>query len=217
MYRPPVLCDGLAPTVRFDTGSAVIAEDDRAALSRLANQVACPNSNLVVAGFTDTSGSERFNVELSIERAQNVVEALREPFAAMLMPQSANAYAEEYPVVATADGVNEAANRRAEVFLGYRCSEREMIVKSLAPSEPLGNIADARPYARANGGIEPIRVTLHRRNIDGAVDPADVARLDDIAKALVRDLGASPAAIFPMLAGGACLAPGEDERIDIEY
>lgn len=217
VYRPPVLCDGLARTVRFDTGSATVRDEDLVGLSRLADRIACPNSNLVVAGFTDTTGSERTNINLSLARAESVIASLREPYAGMLLPQYANAYAEAYPIVPTADGVDEAANRRAEVFLGYRCPAAEEVVESLAPGEALGNLAATKPYIASGEGLTPIKVTLHRRELTGLVEPADADRLDAIVQGLVNDLGAPPTAIFPMVAGGACLAPGENERIDIEY
>ncbi|MFN6933655.1 MAG: CHAT domain-containing protein [Tsuneonella sp.] len=215
--REPVICDGLARTVHFDLGSAVPVTPDMVRLDLLSRQIACPNSNLVVAGFTDSSGSERTNIDLSVARAQSVVAALGEPFARRLMPAYVNAYAEKYQVTATADGVVEPANRRAEVFLDYRCTDPEFVVKSLAPGELPGPISQTKVYDQSAATLEPIRVTLHRRDLSGTIDTETYTRLDEIGRLLAQDLGAPPAAIFPMIAGGACLAIGENERIDIEY
>lgn len=71
---------------------------------------------LLVAGHADRSGVESYNASLSQRRADAVRAAL---IGAGMRPErvSVTAHGESAPMVATADGVREPRNRRAEIVL----------------------------------------------------------------------------------------------------
>jgi outer membrane protein OmpA-like peptidoglycan-associated protein len=73
-----------------------------------------PFAEIVVAGHTDRSGDEAYNTYLAQQRAEAVATALREqgiPAERIRVTQ----YGETAPAVPTADGVQEALNRRVEI------------------------------------------------------------------------------------------------------
>ena len=71
-------------------------------------------SRVVVVGHTDRAGSEPYNTELSLRRAETIAEDLKrlgvEPGII-----SVDAKGEAEPAIATPDGVAEQLNRRAEI------------------------------------------------------------------------------------------------------
>ncbi|MGE0734559.1 MAG: OmpA family protein [Alphaproteobacteria bacterium] len=77
---------------------------------------AAQTSRISVYGHTDRSGSEAYNLDLSKRRAASVQNALvRGGVQANRITSSA--FGESRPAVATADGVREARNRRAEITI----------------------------------------------------------------------------------------------------
>jgi outer membrane protein OmpA-like peptidoglycan-associated protein len=101
---------------------------DRSNLNTLANDTlaqnisrikACNASSIKVVGYTDTSGSPKYNLVLSQKRAQVVVDAL----AAAGLPVaiiSADAAGEAVLEKPTADGVREPLNRRSVVTVQFQ-------------------------------------------------------------------------------------------------
>lgn len=103
--------------VNFDTGKAVLAEEDKAALCQTAAQAeAMDNALMLVVGYTDSTGSEEFNQELSEKRASRVVNYLQQacgwkPYR-MLTPTG---MAEADPLADNETDYGKAQNRRVAV------------------------------------------------------------------------------------------------------
>ena len=103
--------------VTFSSGSADINPGFYDTLNTVAESlIKYPNSLVDVYGFTDTTGSDAFNQSLSEQRAQAVADYL----AARGVARSRFAtrgFGESYDQlrIKTADGVDEALNRRVEI------------------------------------------------------------------------------------------------------
>ncbi|MEM1195465.1 MAG: OmpA family protein [Pseudomonadota bacterium] len=103
--------------VTFARGSADINPGFYTTLDTVAESlIKYPNSLIDVYGFTDTTGSDAFNQRLSEQRAQAVADYL----AARGVARSRFAtrgFGESYDQlrIKTADGVDEALNRRVEI------------------------------------------------------------------------------------------------------
>jgi outer membrane protein OmpA-like peptidoglycan-associated protein len=103
--------------VTFARGSADINPGFYDTLNTVAESlIKYPNSLVDVYGFTDTTGSDTLNQRLSEQRAQSVADYLaargvaRSRFATRGFGESY-----DYLRVKTADGVDEALNRRVEI------------------------------------------------------------------------------------------------------
>ncbi len=103
--------------VNFDTGKAVLSEQGKADLCQAASQAqATKNAFLLVVGYTDSTGSEEFNQELSEKRASRVVNHLQQacgwkPYR-MLTPTG---MAKADPVADNSTPEGKAQNRRVAV------------------------------------------------------------------------------------------------------
>ena len=103
--------------VNFDTGQAVLSEQAKADLCVAASQAdATDNALLLVVGYTDSTGSEDFNQELSEKRASRVVNFLQQkcgwkPYR-MLTPTG---MAESDPMADNSTPEGKAQNRRVAV------------------------------------------------------------------------------------------------------
>ena len=103
--------------VNFDTGQAVLSEQAKADLCAAATQAdATDNALLLVVGYTDSTGSEDFNQELSEKRASRVVNFLQQkcgwkPYR-MLTPTG---MAESDPMADNSTPEGKAQNRRVAV------------------------------------------------------------------------------------------------------
>lgn len=75
-----------------------------------------PKTAVHVLGFTDSDGSEAYNLELSQRRAQSVANYLASQgvVAGRLAPKG---YGEAYPVASNATANGKAQNRRAEIYI----------------------------------------------------------------------------------------------------
>jgi len=63
--------------INFETGQALIKEDSHALLKNIADIAErCPKSNFEISGHTDSTGNLNFNMRLSEQRAQAVVDHL---------------------------------------------------------------------------------------------------------------------------------------------
>jgi outer membrane protein OmpA-like peptidoglycan-associated protein len=68
----------LVKSVYFDTGSAALSDDDRAALDEVSGFLSqYPIATVVITGYADTQGSLEANRALAQRRAQSVAQALR--------------------------------------------------------------------------------------------------------------------------------------------
>ena len=103
--------------VNFDTGKAVLSEQAKADLCTSANQAnGMDNALLLVVGYTDSTGSQEFNQELSEKRASRVVNHLQQacgwkPYR-MLTPTG---MAEADPAADNTTPEGKAQNRRVAV------------------------------------------------------------------------------------------------------
>lgn len=103
--------------VYFDTGKAVLSESAKAELCGTASQAeAMDNALLLVVGYTDSTGSQDFNQELSEKRASKVVNHLQQacgwkPYR-MLTPTG---MAEADPLADNETTYGKSQNRRVAV------------------------------------------------------------------------------------------------------
>jgi OOP family OmpA-OmpF porin len=101
--------------VFFDFNASKIDAGGASVVDSIAAEVRKQNIQAVnIVGYTDTSGSKKYNKRLSAKRANSVRDALvaRGINANLLMVDSMG---EENLMVPTADDVREPANRRAEI------------------------------------------------------------------------------------------------------
>lgn len=104
--------------VFFDWDKSDITPEAESILDNaISNYADCSNTRVVIAGYTDRSGSAIYNKGLSQRRAETVRSYMGGkgiPDAAM----QAEGFGETNPRVPTADGVRELQNRRVEITYG---------------------------------------------------------------------------------------------------
>jgi OOP family OmpA-OmpF porin len=101
--------------VFFDFNASKVDAGGSSVVDSIAAEIKKQNIRSVnVVGYTDTSGSKKYNKRLSAKRANSVRDALvaRGVDANLLMIDSMG---EDNLMVPTADDVREPANRRAEI------------------------------------------------------------------------------------------------------
>ena len=101
--------------VFFDFDQSTLGAGAQSVLDAVASEVSKRSLNsITVVGHADTSGSESYNQKLAMRRAEAVRQALvqRGISASMIKTDSRG---ELEPLVQTADGVREPANRRAQI------------------------------------------------------------------------------------------------------
>ena len=101
-------------SVAIGTGKYITAEAAPILDSSLEANRNCSNAPVMVAGYTDLSGSDSYNQALSERRAY----AVRDYLTARGVEASAistQGFGETNPRVPTADGVRELQNRRTEI------------------------------------------------------------------------------------------------------
>ncbi|MGF6395873.1 OmpA family protein [Pseudomonas plecoglossicida] len=103
--------------VLFDTGRAELRSANHRNIQQLAGYLqANPERRVLVEGFTDSTGSDAFNQQLSERRAASVANALRRQGVAAERITSAG-YGKEYPVASNDDAQSRQLNRRVEVII----------------------------------------------------------------------------------------------------
>lgn len=111
--------------VFFDFNSATLSPQARDALKQAAAAQKAGNAAVVATGHADRSGSDGYNMALSLRRANAVKLALgREGVPAAAITVAGRG--ESQPLVPTADGVREPQNRRVEVAVGVVVSANDM-------------------------------------------------------------------------------------------
>lgn len=111
----------MASAILFDSGSASLSPEGKAAISEVANILAdIPSRSFQVAGHTDnipiSNHSFKSNWDLSSARAVSVVKHLIENGMA-LENVSAAGYAETHPVASNKTEAGRAQNRRIEIVM----------------------------------------------------------------------------------------------------
>ncbi|MGK6354485.1 OmpA family protein [Sphingomonas sp. DT-207] len=115
---PPVVCTPGPYIVFFDWDKSDITPEAASILDNaISNYQNCGNSQVMLAGHADRSGSASYNVGLSQRRADSVRAYLtsRGIGDGVITTQ---AFGESRPRVETADGVRELQNRRVEITYG---------------------------------------------------------------------------------------------------
>jgi outer membrane protein OmpA-like peptidoglycan-associated protein len=122
---PPVPPPPPPPAPEAARTYLVFFDWDRADLSDRARQIVAEaaqasthvqTTRIEVNGYTDLSGTEAYNQQLSVRRAKSVeAELIKDGVAANEI--AIHGYGEENPLVPTAKGVREPQNRRVEIIL----------------------------------------------------------------------------------------------------
>ena len=103
--------------ILFQTGKAVIAKNSTKLLDQLVLvAMGCPEKIIMVAGYTDSRGSDKNNKRLSRKRAQAVVNYLQEK-GINKKNLKAMGYGEEKPVATNRTPKGRALNRRIEFIV----------------------------------------------------------------------------------------------------
>lgn len=103
--------------VLFDTGQANLRSGSRRTLERLADTLkANPDRRVVVEGFTDSTGSEELNLELSQQRAEAVERALTQMGVEDDRIET-RGYGQQYPVASNDTAAGRQMNRRVEIVI----------------------------------------------------------------------------------------------------
>jgi outer membrane protein OmpA-like peptidoglycan-associated protein len=103
-------------TIFFGYNSANLDADRLSEVNGIAARARQMNAkNIVIEGHADRSGSSKYNLKLSQKREATIQNAL--VVAGLNASVSGQAYGEDRPAVATADGIPEARNRRVVVTL----------------------------------------------------------------------------------------------------
>ncbi len=100
--------------ILFKTGGATITKSSYKLLDQLVLvAMGCPDQTIIVAGYTDSRGSDKNNKKLSQKRAQAVVNYLQEKGVSNKSLR-AMGYGEENPVATNRTSKGRALNRRIE-------------------------------------------------------------------------------------------------------
>lgn len=114
----------LGDAVLFKTNQSSLSQAADATLSRVAyNLKQFPDTDVTVVGYTDNTGSEQLNQNLSEKRAQSVVDYLE----SQGIPASrlkAVGMGENDPIASNATAEGRAQNRRVEMFI---TADKQMI------------------------------------------------------------------------------------------
>jgi outer membrane protein OmpA-like peptidoglycan-associated protein len=103
--------------VLFDTGKANLKSGAIRSLERVADALKSnPERRVTVEGFTDSTGSEQTNLELSQRRAEAVERAL-EQMGVDTGRIAARGYGEEFPVADNDSASGRQMNRRVEIII----------------------------------------------------------------------------------------------------
>ena len=104
--------------VFFDWDKSLVTAEAASILDRAAEQYAATEqTNIVLAGNADRSGTEAYNMQLSKRRADAVKVYMTSKGIAETAITT-EAFGESKPLVDTADGVREPQNRRVEMTYG---------------------------------------------------------------------------------------------------
>ena len=104
-------------TVLFDFDSWTLTAEDLKVITEVINNArAGGQGHITIVGHTDTSGSDAYNMKLSVKRANVVVEALVDLGARRAAIQASGVGKTDL-AIQTGDNVKEGKNRRAVVTL----------------------------------------------------------------------------------------------------
>lgn len=138
--------------VLFDVNKADLKPGAQRSLEKLAQFLKeYPERTVSIEGFTDSTGSDQYNKQLSEQRAQ----AVRDALAGMGVASDRVAirgYGEQYPVANNGTAAGRQLNRRVEIVL----SDEQGNVTARGPDGESGGDNDAtQESSTANGGQAP--------------------------------------------------------------
>lgn len=103
--------------VLFNTDSATLSAQGMATAQRLADVLRDnPDRHVLIEGFTDSTGSDAYNLQLSQRRAESVRMALSQMGVDRSRIET-RGYGEAYPVASNATAGDRQLNRRVEIVL----------------------------------------------------------------------------------------------------
>lgn len=129
--------------ITFEPGSATLDAATRNIMDEIAELLQlCGDIPLVIAGHTDSQGREEMNLQLSQQRAQAVVNALRDR-RVLTASYEVRGYGEEQPIATNDTEDGREANRRIEFKLRQPepVAEVETTLESIEQSAPSGETA----------------------------------------------------------------------------
>ncbi len=105
------------PGILFDTGRATLKPSAQVGLAKMAGVLSVfPDMNLRVEGYTDSTGTDKINRQLSAKRAASVAAFLEKQGIAATRIVT-EGYGSQFPVASNQTPKGRAANRRVEVIL----------------------------------------------------------------------------------------------------
>lgn len=107
--------------IEFDYDSSSIRPDSYRLLNELGSALkreGLSNKKVVINGHTDSDGSEAYNYELSLARAQSVKDYLTRNCSVVNSRLSIAGYGEVFPVKPNNNLINKQMNRRVEIQIG---------------------------------------------------------------------------------------------------
>ncbi len=132
-----------AQTLMFAFDKADLTPEHKAKLKVVGEQMtACVDEKMVLAGFTDVTGSKLYNKWLSQQRAEAAMRALMRDGVAKERLQAVG-YGELHPVAANTTKAGRAANRRVEFHNGDKLPYEMSVV-----AEPAKKAAKPAPKAK---------------------------------------------------------------------
>lgn len=107
----------LGDAILFQTGSSQLSALADAALSRVAyNLKQFPNSDVTIVGYTDNTGSEQLNMQLSQQRANAVMNYLiSQGISSSRLKSIGNGW--NNPIASNETAAGRAQNRRVEIYI----------------------------------------------------------------------------------------------------
>jgi len=112
--------------VEFDVNSASLRPSSYSLLAELGKAVQderVVDHNVCIKGHTDSDGDVEYNLKLSFDRANSVLQYLQGAFGISACRFKVFGYGESMPLLANTTGANKQKNRRVEVSLN--CPEIE--------------------------------------------------------------------------------------------
>jgi outer membrane protein OmpA-like peptidoglycan-associated protein len=106
------------PMIHFDFNRSTIKERYHAVLDEIAMMLKekIPEANILLAGHTDSTGTEKYNDHLSLQRARAVESYLTEKHGVSPGRITVRGYGESAPIATNETKEGQAKNRRAELL-----------------------------------------------------------------------------------------------------
>ncbi len=162
-----------AQTLRFGFDKADLTAEHKAKVAEVAKKLkACEGEKMVVAGYTDVTGSPLYNKWLSEQRADAAVRGLMRDGVAKDRLKSVG-YGDQHPIASNATRDGRAENRRVEFNRGAELPHAVVEVKKEAPKASV-------PAKKAEKKVEKV-VAETKAEVKADVKAAKVAAADMVS------------------------------------